>query len=548
MSSQNNSAKRRRRYYPPKQEINQAQKKQDKPNDNTNSHEFNSYSSRFSYLYSDNLYNVDDLVGIVTNPMLYNSELRDLSLRMYASNGSVRNSVDYMTAMPTLERVVIAHNDNPDTKKKNKEKMLNALRMCRDKEIVRDALFKGMLEGVAFYYVETKSMPSTNKNSMSDYEVINLTELNEKADNADVVNINVIVLPAEYTKIVGIKNSSYVLAFNLKIFTESLNGETIEQKLRKYPEEIRTAYFKWESGKSDSWVVLDNNHTIAHKIGSKREEPWGRPITLAAIKDIVYADYFGDTKRHILDDVNNNVVYQTFPEGQQKGSSILTEPQQKKQHAAVRDAVINKNTRGGVSFISLAPGTKINQLDVGNTDILESKYESDLNDRIALDLGLSAALLNGSGSGSYSVQNLNLELVSAQLFQWIEQLQSELNKCLNALIIKDSKSWTEVVYLNVTHTNKKDMGSQMQSMYTLAGGSVSLWAAAVGVQPEVLFTLLDQEYEDGVYEKYSPHQTSYTMSGQKESSEVGRPETDTPSENTIKSRNSGANNAPRPST
>ena len=86
--------------------------------------------------------------------------------------------------------------------------MLSTLRTIKDKEVIRDALFKGMVEGVAFYYFETTMRPYTNQKTLSDYDVSTITEINELGINASIIS-----LPVDYTRIVGIKNSSYVLAF-----------------------------------------------------------------------------------------------------------------------------------------------------------------------------------------------------------------------------------------------------------------------------------------------------------------------------------------------
>ena len=219
----------------------------------------------------------------------------------------------------------------------------------------------------------------------------------------------------DYTRIVGIKNNSYVVAFNLDFFTDA-NGEDTEKKLRKYPEEIRKAYQNRRDGKTTgNWVILDNTKTIVHKIRSSRSEKYGRPLVLAAINDILYSDYFTATKRNVLGEINNKVIYQTFPEGQNKGTSSLTQKQQEKQHETVKTGIMQKNNRGGTSFFSVAAGTKLNALDVSNTDIFDQKYESNLGDKVALDLGIAASLLNGVGSGSYSAQQGSD--LGAQVFQ-----------------------------------------------------------------------------------------------------------------------------------
>lgn len=510
--------------------------------------EFNSYKSSMEYsnyyfgLNIFDLYTPEQLTALVKDPMGNNKILREISLILYGTNGVYTNTVDYMVAMPTLDRVIVPHGKTFSKKKQNKELMESTLRTIKDKEIVRDALFKAMIEGVAFYYFETTSRPQSNKKMLTDYDVESIVEINELGINASVIS-----LPVDYTRIVGIKNSSYVLAFNLDYF-DIADGESTEKRLKKYPKEIRDAYTaKKNQSVSDNgnWVILDNTKTIVHKIRSKRDEKYGRPLVLAAISDILYGDYFTQTKRNVLDEINNRIIYQTFPEGKDKGTSALTKQQQEHQHNSVKGAVMNKNNRGGISFFSVAAGTKINSIDASNTDIFDEKYESNLNDKISLDMGIAAALLNGVGSGSYASQEQNLELITAQLFQWIEQISEELNKCISANIIKDYKNWVECRYLPITHVNKGKMVGYTKDLYLQGKGSLSLWASACGISPDIFFALLDQELEEDIENKYPVHKTSYTLSGNDKS--PGRPVTDNPTASTLASRANNGNALPSPS-
>ena len=528
---------------------NNSSQKRTYENNNQNkqvTNEFSSYSSQRTYSSRYfgfdifDLYSPEQLAALVRDPMGNNEMLREISLILYGTNGVYTNTVDYMTAMPTLDRVIVTHGKNSAKKKRNKELMESTLRLIKDKEIIRDALFRGMIEGVAFYYFETTSRPLSNRKTMTDYDVESITEINDLGINASIIS-----LPVDYTKIVGIKNSSYVIAFNLDYF-DIATGESREKKLRKYPKEIRDAYAnrkKGENNDNGNWVILDNTKTIVHKIRSKREEKYGRPLVLAAINDILYGEYFTQTKRNVLDEINNRIIYQTFPEGKDKGTSALTKAQQENQHNSVKSAVMNKNNRGGISFFSVAAGTKITSIDSSNTDIFDSKYEADLNDKIALGMGIAGALLNGVGSGTYAAQTQNLELITAQLFQWIEQIAEELNKCIAENIINDRNNWVECRYLPITHVNKSNMVGYAKELYLQGKGSLSLWASTCGISPEVYFALLDQELEDDVENKYPTHQTSFTLS----KNTSGRPETDNPTESTIASRANNGNDMPSPS-
>lgn len=500
------------------------------------------YSNYYFGLNIFDLYTREQFAALVKDPMANNKLLRELSNILYSTNGTFTNTVDYMTAMPTLDKVIVPHGTSISKRKRNKELMESTLRTIKDKEIVRDALYRGMIDGIAFYYFETTGRPTMLEKMLTDFDVHSIVEINEFGINASIIS-----LPADYTEIVGLKNNSYVIAFNLDYF-DVAGGETSEQKLKKFPKEIRDAYNSRKSEKGfigGNWVVLDNKKTIVHKIRSKREEKYGRPMVLAAISDILYDDYFTSTKRNILGEINNKVVYQTLPEGRDKGTCALTKKQQEEQHNTVKNAVMRKNNRGGTSFFTVSAGTKLNALEVGNTDIFDEKYEANLGDKIALDLGFAASALNGVGSGSYSSQEQNLELVTAQLFQWVEQIVTEINKCISENIIDDKKNWVECRYLPITYVNKSKMVGYAKDLYLQGKGSLSLWASACGISPDVFFALLDQELAEDIENKYPVHKTSFTMSAK--DSNGGRPETDNPTDRTMQSRANNGNSLPSPS-
>lgn len=510
-------------------------------------YEFNAYRSyRLNSLSYYGMMNVFDLYkpeqirDLIRDPMGNNQVLREISRILYGCNGVYTNTVDYMVAMPTLDNVIVTYGDSPQKKKRNKKLMESTLRNIKHKEIVRDALFRGMVDGIAFYYFETTNRPLSNEKIMSDYDVDRIAEINELGINASVISLS-----PDYTKIIGIRNSNYQLAFDLSYF-DNCEGEEAKRKLRKYPKEIRDAY---NHGNHERWVVLDPTKTMVHKIRSSKEEPWGRPLVLAAINDILYGDYFTDTKRNVLDEINNRIIYQTFPEGKDKGTSALSQKQQQNQHEKVKGAVMNKNNRGGISFFSVAAGTKISSIDTSNTDIFDDKYESNLGDKIAMDLGIAASLLNGSGSGNYSSQVNNLELLSSQVFQWIDQIEEELNKCINANIIKDKKNRVECKYLPTTYVNQKNMVANAKDLYLQGKGSLALWASAAGISPDVYFALMDQELEDDVENKYPVHQTSYTLSSHNVNDKGGRPTNDDSTNySTLQTKANNTNDTPAPST
>ncbi len=509
-------------------------------------YEFSTYSARgISEYYFGldifSIYSPKEISDMVESPMIHNHALRKLSNKLYSSNGLLTQCIDYCTSLPTLDYCVIPRGKNKSKREKNKNLMDSSLRSIHHKEVVRDALFKSMIDGVAFYYCVFASSKVDNKKTMSDYDVEEILEINDVG-----VNMSVVPLPTDYTKIVGRKNSSYVLAFNLRYF-EGLSQNELNRKLRLYPEEIRKGWAEYNKGEgSNNWLVLDNTKTIVSKVRSRMEEAWGRPLCLAAIKNILYSAYFQDTCRGTLDEINNRIIYETFPEGKDKGSCALTGKQQTEQHNTVKSAILTKNQRNSTSFFSVAAGTKIDTIKA-DTSLLDEKNSSYIQDQIGIDLGFMANLLSGSGSGNYAAQQNNLQLLLSEILMWIEPITEELIKVINENVIKDKSNPVGLYYLPCSYITRKDFTTQMKELYLQGKGSLRAWIASTGFNSDAYLSLMDMELEEDFENKYPVHQTSFTQSS-KDENNGGRPEIDSPSsESTISSKANNSNDMPSPS-
>lgn len=514
------------------------------------------YNTSLPYLrvvlgdYMDDLpCSIHEIRRYARNPQLYNKELRDLAWWAYSVNGSVRSAINYICTMHTLDKVVVCKSgkigkERPKNFAKNRKRMISVLNTIKYKQQIRDNLMKNANDGTAFYYFETTNRPLSNEKFLSEYEVENVVEINELGVNASIIS-----LPVDWCKIISKRNNSYVAAFNLRYF-DLFNTKELEARLRAMPQEIRDAYQdRKDSGVLNPWVVLDNDKTIVTKVNSTENQPWGVPMAVTAFDDILYADYFVNTKRSVLDNVNNQIIYMTFPEGKEKGTSSLSRDQQKDQHEKVKSAIVNRKSKSGISFFSLASGTKLNKMEV-NIDIFDEKNESTIKDAVPADLGMSSASLDGNTKGNYATATLNLELVAGYVYTWIENYMSELNKCINANIIKDSSCVVDCYILPITFANRDKQVQYMKDLYSSGKGSLLAWISAAGFDSDAYISLMDYELECDFENKYPVHATSYTMSNKdKDDSIVGREKIDNPTnENTIQSQSSNSNENPKPST
>ena len=510
-------------------------------------YEFNSYSYHhlFESIFNCGIYDYftkEEIDSVLRNPIRNHETAIRLSEFVYGKNGIVSNSIDYMTALLTLDKIITCKNKTQKAKV-CKNLMKSTLETIDDKSFIRDALFTEMLDGIAFYYFETTQKTVDKRKFMSDYDVENIVEINDFGLNASIIT-----LPWQYTKIVGKKNGRFVLAFNLRYF-DDYTGEDLERKLRKYPKEIVDGYNQKRNTSNNigDWLILNPDRTMCRKIKCKNVEAWGRSLVIAALEDVLYKDYFTDTKRNVLDEVNNRVLYEVFPENKQGTGSSLTKKQQEDQHNAVKQAVLQKNNRGGLSFMSLAAGTKLDSIDV-STDIFDDKNESTLNSDISVDLGICASLIGAMSTGTFAGGQQNLEMITAQLYTWACEWKNELVHVINKNIIQDAKNKVDIYYFPTSFVNRKEFFGMMKDLYTSASGSMTFLIASTGVDPDIYYDVLDSEIEDGIYEKYLPHQTAWTSNNDTGTdNKGGRPEADNPTPSTVASKLNNGNAIPSPS-
>lgn len=506
-------------------------------------HEFSSFMDLLSR--DGHFYYEEDRPEVIqkwiNNPMTYHKEIKRLSRRLYSRNGVYTNVVDYMRGLLTLDRVVYATENEAKSVAKSIKKANAFAEQIRDKIFVRDTLHTGLVDGEHFAYLLIERIPSPPP-SMSDLDIDQITEINEDGDESDEsvdFQVSLSPLPNDYVRIVGRKNSSYVIAFDMEYFNTLLEVENKMSILKTYPKEIRDGYLEYKRKNTPEarWKVLDNDYTFALKSRAKISEPHGRPIGLAAIDEVVFKESLRKTKQNVVNEVNNEIIVQTLPEGKNKGESALSQKQQQAQHEFVRDAVRSKRTTTGTTVVTVASGTKLERLKA-NTDIFNTDDNSTT--EISSSLGFAASLLNGM-DGNYSSQQGNAALVSAQVFEMVEQIEYELNKLLNIHIIKQRKYEVKISYLPVTHLNRKEMVQNAKELYTLGRGSLQAWIAAAGFKTDVYLAMMDYEVEQDFENKYPIHQTAFTATNDSgEEKESGRPiDNDSTNESTLKGKSNG---------
>lgn len=458
-------------------------------------------------------YSTKEILDMAKDPMHHIEELRRWAKWAYYSNGTVTTAVDSLTGLHSLDYIVVAKPKKAGVERKgyrqSADRMNSVLRSMRYKEVIRDAIFHNANEGMYVGYMETRTVPVENKIALTDIDIQGMSEINSAG-----VNTVVIPLPLEYTRIIGRRNNCYEVAFDLRYFRD-MNENERKRKLQGFPRQIQDAWVQFNNGvfkDGASWVRLDWHKTIVTKIKSGQNDPFGVPFAVAALDDIDYAKYFVNTKRRVLDTVNNQIYYETFPEGKEKGTSALTKGQQQEQHNTVKNALTQRTNSSGVSFFSLAAGTHMDRLPV-DISLLDEENENAIKEDVNEDIGFASAALSGSSTGNYATATLNLEIIANNVFTWIEAIVEELNKCLNYNVIRDGNYRIEFRVLPITFVNRDKSVKFFADLYSRGKGSLLAWIASTGVNADDYLSLMDYELEEDFENRYPVHKTSFTVTG-----------------------------------
>ncbi len=473
------------------------------------------------FLFSDNI-DDEQLKHYIQYPMRFNKQIRNICKRMYNLNGIFGRTVDKMVAAPTLDHIIIPNGTKRKAKKLAKY-MEFFFKKINHKLSTRDILHAALVEGI--YVAILRDTKHKNKDlDMSGNFAGNLEKIEGLA-----LSTNVMLQPLDrdYVKIIGFMNGDYVCAFDMQYFDQFEHGGLVAE-IKNYPLDFIKAYNEYKKDGTKRWYILDQKTTLAYKYRSQIDEPYGRPLGLSALNDIFFSEDYTDSQRGNLKENSGTIRYLVQPEGEKKGQCSLNKEAQTNQYNNFKDAVHSNANRTNnkiaqVTTLVLAPGTEVGKLATDNTLIKETLTRENMT-AVSTDLGLALSALNGEGEGaSYSSLAVNLDLLLAEVFQMLEQIEWQYTKVLNNFLGLKEDEWIDIHYLKTSILNREDAFDVAKDLYTNAGGS-RLYLYAVGTGDcNTYLKLMDYEKEMNFDEMYPPHVTSFTTSGSKEEDVGGRP-------------------------
>jgi len=463
--------------------------------------------SFFSSGYSNEI-SMETLKSYIKYPMVYNEVLREISELAYNEQGIYANAIDYMVSIPLLSKITTLRNNDKIFREKKKKfnlmlELLNHDRTTRD--ILRTLFIDGTYVGIL------RDTVASNKNidiTAISYEFLDRIEGLSLEDNFMIQPLDL-----DYCKIVGFQNNISVSAFDMMYF-DQFKSSGLLNEIKNFPKEFVKAYNSYKKDASKRWFILDPKKTIALKFKAKEDEPYGRPLGLSAFANMKANSEYGDGQYKLISELASSIYMLLLPEGLTKGSCSLNKDQQGELIDAFRNAV-RVNTVGGakISTLSLPPSTKIERLSKDSSLLKDSLSDENMK-KISTDLGFAVSALNASSEGgaSYSSLQVNIDLISSQIFECVNETAVEMTRVLNQAISIQPKDYIVLKYLPVSWLNKDSVYDKAKELFTLAGGSRKFMIASAGFDVDDYLSCLDEEIEDGLDEKYPPHITSYTSS------------------------------------
>ena len=476
---------------------------------------------------------MDILQNYIRYPMIYNEILREISKQSYSLNGMYAQSINTRISIPLLSYVLSQRKkDRIKKDKKKKENIALMMKLLNHEKTTRDILRKLDIYGI--YVGILRDTKASNKN---------IQPMNGNVDYLDHIeglslNDNFMIQPLDldYCKIVGMQNNIAISAFDLFYFDQFKHGGLINE-IKNFPKEFLVAYTAYKKDCSKRWFILDYKTTIALTARSDSDEAYGRPYGLSAFCDMKSQQDYSNSQYKLINELASSIYYLVLPQGEKAGSCALNKDQQDNVRDAFKGAV-KLNTSGNsakISTLTLPPNTKIDKL-AKDSSLLKDTLSDELIKKISTNLAFASSALNASSEGSSGFAGLqvNLDIMSSQVFQMVNQISVEYTRVLNEHAGIKPSEYIDIKYLPISYINKNDMYDKMKELYMVAGGSRTYMIAASGINPEDYLSICDDERNDNLDSLYQPHITSYTASDNADNTnsddnlgaKSGRPESD----------------------
>lgn len=452
------------------------------------------------------------------NPVMYNPQLRALSMYWYSLKGIVARTYELYKNAHSLDSNLKINNPLGSKYSEDLIKINKFDSAINKKSVIRDIIFQAVAEGTAIGYLVG--------NGGNKY--IQLLDLKYYIPKKIVngywqVEVDLLKFSASYNDKIYNYPYDYVM---------SAKEAAALTDLQNQPYEIQQAYAMYTRGEIQRQYLIPNSRTFVIKNMSKQTERLGRPLATPIFADLLHKELIRNAEVALIDRIINMIL--VIKMGEEGKDGFKPKKEQRTEMAKEIKKALTEGNIAGLKLVGIPYWAEIEALKSDLTLFDKQKYESIDND-IAVGLGVNG-LLDASDSTSYANGQLTMSLFMANVYAILEQIEENLfNYQYNLLVPQSTVTFKREFNRTMVLDNKTKI--EILSKLIDKGGSIKYVLDTIGVDfEEYLKTVKYEKDEVGINEVFVPFITSFTMSD----GDGGRPSTNEDPDN--------GNNNPKPST
>lgn len=466
-----------------------------------------------------------DLYKYLQNPYTPTNikAIQNASKYLTNKNGVLKEVLRTFKSLPTLDYVLSwSEIDDEKKLKKYEKKVHDFLKEIDLKEFVRDGLYQCAELGTVVTCLRNK-------------RYVQFLEL-------------------EDLKITKLRSGRWVVEYDLKQIDAYKQVTDKLAIIESLPDEVTITAYNLYKNKGEDYRYIELKNCDVISIDSHRNFPYGLPITIGAWSAVLQKEMINRVERSVADRLIKQILVMSVGTIDKDGvkpphESVISSYFKNVSTLMQKKEGLNQrsNETSGTGTITLPHFIKLEALEV-NTEMFKKELYEKIDNDIFMNLGVSPALLYGGGaSGNFSSATLNSQKFFRYVFTLLEKFEVLINRYIKQILPNTVSC--DFVFSKTTMLDRDKHIDQLKDLYMQTGVSKFWLEALTGLPYENVIGQV--EYEKKVLkteELLLPPANAYTQSGKVDNT-GGRPtETNPTNPNTIKSKGSGGNNNPKPST
>lgn len=330
-------------------------------------------------------------------------------------------------------------------------------------------------------------------------------------------------LPAQYCRSTFDENGLHAIEFDFRYFDSIRNSQERLLMFERLPEEFLTLYNQYKAGTPSEtstntyWRQLDINFTRCHYLTTDKT-----PMFASVFSEIINLEEYKtiDKTRSKLDIYK--ILIQKLPLDKNTNEPALEEEEAQIIHSNAKQML------GADQLVDvLTTPAEVTSVDITKNADKQRDIIASAKENMYSSMGTSQLLFNSGTTSIGLVESIKND--ESLITTLIAQYEKHYNIRINAV----SKVKFFLKDLGLTIYNEKQKTDMLKENTTLGGAKLPYFVASTGLRQYEFVSMVTYENESGLLDLLIPLQSSHTQSGEK-----GRPETDNPSEETIKGKDS----------